>query len=898
MRHLYILLFLFTVLLGQQEVRASHIVGGEMYYNYLGGNNYRVYIILYRDCYSTGAAYDSPLKLGVFYNPSGALKEVVDVPFPGSNVLPIIFNNPCIVKPTNICTEKAVYTTVINLPPRAGGYTLGYQRCCRGPNVQNLVIPDDQGITLKVNIPGTESFPANGSPRFTNYPPLVICNNDQLVFDHSATDPDGDSLVYSLAAPYHGGSSGNPAPNPPSGPPYSNVVWSNGHNTQQPLGPGSSLSINPTTGLLTGQPNNTGLYVVGVQVEEFRNGVSLGKYVRDFLFVIINCQITMNAVLPEQEDLSTFVNYCNGLTIQFENDSYGGTSYFWDFGVAGTNTDTSTSFEPSYTFPSNGTYNVTLVVKKNNECTDTAKMTVVVNEKVSVNFNATDSICFVNNSVNFTGIITNADNGTIDWNFGPNASQPTATGVLNVNNIVYDSPGSFPTTLTYNHPFCQADTTIPVLILPLPVADFDLPLNYECDGLTIQPINTSVGGIYSKWDFGIPGTNSDTSSQTNPTFIYTDPGFYTVTLITGSTGVCADTTTKTFEVYDDLNMAIQSVDSMCILDNVHDYLGIVSGPDIASYYWNFGPNATPQTASDTNVYGVSLNTRGFHTITLYGTYLQCLDSVQKQVFVYRVPEIGFSIKDGLQCEPFTAQFIDESLADAPIYYSWDFGNGQTSTLQNPSTTYYDTGVFEVTLTIRTDEGCVDTLTLSRNDLVHVRPNPTAGFTINRDMLDICDNEVVFTDASQGAVIVSYIPDDMNTYLYDVPSVYSYFFKTSGQKDLQQIVINEYQCRDTAYGSLYVQPFVVFLPNAFTPDGDQFNNTFSSKSALQAEEWHMRIFNRWGEMVFESFDQNGEWDGTYAGKKSPDGVYNYILELTACGLEDKYRVLKGHVVLIR
>lgn len=898
MKRLILLLFLFGAFLSRQEAHASHIVGGEIYYDHLGGSNYRVYIILYRDCYSTGAQYDSPMRLGVFYNPSGALKEVVDVPFPGSNVLPIIFNNPCIVKPTDICTEKAVYTTVVNLPPRVGGYTLTYQRCCRGPNVQNLLVPDDQGITLKATVPGTETYPANSSPRFTNYPPLVICNNDVLNFDHSATDPDGDSLVYSLAAPFHGGSSANPAPNPPAGPPYSNVVWSAGHNTIAPLGPGSSLTIDPNTGLLTGQPNNTGLYAVGVQVEEFRNGVSLGKNVRDFLFVIINCQIPLNAILPLQTELSTFVSYCNGLTVQFENDSYGGTSYSWDFGVSGVISDTSNIYEPTFTFPANGTYQVTLVARKNNVCADTAKMTILVNNKVTVNFDATDSICFVNNSVDFTGFITNADNGTIDWVFGPNASQQTATGVLNVNNIVYDSPGSFPATLTYNHPYCQADTTIPVLILPLPNADFELPLNYECDGLTINFVNTSSGGIYSKWDFGIAGTNSDTSSQTNPTYVYTDPGFYTVTLITGSTGICADTTDATFEVYDDLNMQIQSVDSMCILDNVHDYLGLVSGPDIASYYWNFGPNSTPQFSNDTNVYGVSLNTPGFHTIKLYGTYLNCLDSVMKQVFVYRVPQIGFTIENGLQCAPFTAQFIDQSSADSPIYYSWDFGNGQSSTLANPSTIYYDTGVHVVTLTIRTDEGCVDTLTLSRNDLVHVRPNPTAGFTINRDLLDVCDNEVVFTDGSQGAVTVSYIPDDLNTYLYDVPSVYSYFYKTSGYKFIQQIVINEYQCRDTAFGDLYVQPFVVFLPNAFTPDGDQFNNTFSSKSALTAEAWHMRIFDRWGELVFESFDQYGEWDGTYNGQPAPDGVYNYVLDLTACGEEDKYRIIKGHVVLLR
>jgi hypothetical protein len=80
---------------------ASHIVGGEIYYDYLGNNQYRFYIIVYRDCFSTGAAFDDPLSLGVFATNSNAMVQNVNIPFPGSVVLPIVFDNPCVVTPPN-----------------------------------------------------------------------------------------------------------------------------------------------------------------------------------------------------------------------------------------------------------------------------------------------------------------------------------------------------------------------------------------------------------------------------------------------------------------------------------------------------------------------------------------------------------------------------------------------------------------------------------------------------------------------------------------------------------------------------------------------------------------------------------------------------------------------------
>jgi len=187
MRYLIAILIVLNLFSG----RSSHIVGGEIYYDYLGNNNYKFYISVYRDCLSSGASFDNPLSLGLF-NSNNQLIQNVQIPFSGSTNVPVVFNNPCVTPPTNICTENSVYTVTLNLPPTAGGYTLAYQRCCRGPNINNLNDPSDTGFTLWCQIPGTtDNNFINSSPRFNGYPPLLLCNNEDLVFDHSATDPDG-----------------------------------------------------------------------------------------------------------------------------------------------------------------------------------------------------------------------------------------------------------------------------------------------------------------------------------------------------------------------------------------------------------------------------------------------------------------------------------------------------------------------------------------------------------------------------------------------------------------------------------------------------------------------------------------------------------------------------------
>ncbi|MBK6526170.1 MAG: hypothetical protein IPG07_11845 [Crocinitomicaceae bacterium] len=197
---------------------------------------------IYRDCNST-SPYDDLLPMTVF-NGFGVEIFNFEIPIPTPVQLPVIFNNPCVSIPSGICVQEAIYTKTVILPPSPSGYTLSYQKCCRTGSTQNLIDPGEQGITLTIDIPPVADAVCNSSPRFDNYPPLLLCTDEPLLFDHSATDPDGDSLVYELCTPYQGGGTtlfppncGTcPSPNPALPPPYTGIQWAAGYSPTNPFG--------------------------------------------------------------------------------------------------------------------------------------------------------------------------------------------------------------------------------------------------------------------------------------------------------------------------------------------------------------------------------------------------------------------------------------------------------------------------------------------------------------------------------------------------------------------------------------------------------------------------------------------------------------------------------------
>ncbi len=894
-RHFLILVCFFNLL----QVQASHIIGGDIYYDYLGNNQYRFFITLYRDCASTGAAYDDPLQMAI-YNGNGSLFQNINISFPGSSPVPLNFNNPCATPPGGICVEKATYVAVVTLPPTPLGYDISYQRCCRGPNVTNLVNPDDTGITLTTHIPGSNlgngTLYQNSSPRFSTYPPILLCNTESITFNHGATDPDGDNLTYSLVTPFSGASSITPLPPQTPAPPYAPVIWNGGYSAASPLGPGSAISINSNTGMMLVTPQNIGLYVVGVKVTETRNGVIIGSTIRDFLFRVFDCNITLQALLPAQEQLPTFVSYCQGLTVNFVNNSYGGTNYAWDFGVAGTNNDVSNLFNPAFTYPSPGTYTASLIVNPGQPCTDTATMVLIVNNPFSVSWTSQDSVCIVGNQFTFTGISSAPIGvGTYNWLLGNAASQVTATG-LTVPNVQYNAPGFHTITLTGDNGDCVTSFTDSIYIFDLPSAMASAPNNVNCIGLTIPFGNSSSNSLITHWDFGVLGINGDTSLVLNPTYTYPSAGTYDVVLFVSSGANCSDQDTLSITIYEPLNLAYTHSDSLCINGGLFQFDGTVSGPNIANFWWDFGPYGNPPTANTVDVQDVTFLQPGTQLVSLYGSYLNCIDSLQTQVYVYFEPEIGFTMIPGLQCVPYSATFINTSTSDGPAQYLWDFGDGTNATSFNGFHVYSMVGSYSVGLTMTTLEGCIDTLVLFEQDLIDVHPSPVADFTVSPIEVDVCNNDVTFTNTSSGATTYSYIYDHQGFYS-NTPN-FTHAYLNAGTDYPQLTVSNEFGCKDSTIKTVLVMPFSIYIPNTFIPDDDKKNDVFIPVTTFEISEWDFQIFNRWGSCVFKTSELMEGWDGNHEGVKAQDGVYTYKIRYRGCEFPSAWQLITGSVRLLR
>ncbi len=370
MRHLILLLL--CCILSASAVRATHIVGGEITYKCLGNNEYEVTLTVYRDCYNGVPWFDSPAALGI-YNANWQLTRLVDMPLrrASNDTIPVILTNPCLTAPPNVCVHRTVYISRVTLPVRAGGYTLVYQRCCRNNLIRNIPDPLNTGISITVQMSEAAMQACNGGAVFKNWPPVAICVREPIDFDHSAIDPDGDSLVYRLCTPLNGPDSLAPRPVPPGRGPYPPVVWKAPEYSLDNVLGGDPLTIDARTGRLTGTPNRIGNFVVGVCAEEYRDGKLLSVTRRDFQYNVADCGSPTAAFFAPRL-------LCDTLRLQTINQSRGAKTQRWYFDWGRDLTKTSALANPAWAFPDTGVYRIVLVINPGGRCTDTVEQVVRV----------------------------------------------------------------------------------------------------------------------------------------------------------------------------------------------------------------------------------------------------------------------------------------------------------------------------------------------------------------------------------------------------------------------------------------------------------------------------------------------------------------------------------------
>lgn len=588
------MLVLFFLLVAVEPVRATHIVGGEIYYKYLGNDKYKITLIVYRDCYNGVPGLDNPAWVSVFNNnPSYSWKDTLIIPLAIDTTIPPAISSPCLVPPVNVCYEIGTYVDTVTLPPSANGYWLVYQRCCRNHTIKNIVNPNQTGATYTAFIPGTTTFSQNSNPVFRIVPPTYsfICLNTPFVFDHSAYDTDTnalgqltDSLVYSLCNPYdyEGFFNNIPQPTPPFQPPYSVVNWQSPYSLSNLLG-GVPLIIDQHTGKLTCTPNDTGQYVFSVCVQEFRNGVYLSTTRRDYQLNVVPCPDITVAALQ-----SPILN-CDDLSVTFSNQSVNAFSYHWDFGDPSTNADTSNQFSPTYVYPDTGEYNVLLVAYSalNVDCNDSATSVVNVYPGYKIGIAATKTPCspevYFNDSI-FSGVYNTAK---WNWDFGDGTTANVADPIHR-----FPGPGSYivkffgmsnkgcvdSMSLTIDLKYLKADISNTVAVRCFG----------ECNGsASVSTINGIVPITY-QWD--------DPLLQTTPTAANLCKGNYKV-IIKDSLG-CRDTVHVSINQPPPLAVTVKSNNDYCN----HSCVGladatITGGNGGYNYHWNDPQNQTTSVAS-------------------------------------------------------------------------------------------------------------------------------------------------------------------------------------------------------------------------------------------------------------------------------------------------------------
>lgn len=404
------LIFAVLTLLSLEQAQATHIVGGEMNYSCLGNDQYQIELTIYRDCFFADprAFFDDPAFIGIF-DENNQLVNSLSLPLLNNDTIPAILNDSCLFVPASVCVHTTTYRGVITLPFRTGGYQVAYQRCCRNQTILNIIDPVNTGATYVTNITEEAMLGCNNSPKFTEWPPLFVCVNKPIDWDHSAVDVDGDSLVYELCVPFAGADNNIPRPVPTNNPPFENVVLNEPAFDLSNLLGGDPLTIDRHTGRLTAVPSIIGQFVIGVCVSEYRNGQLIGQTRRDFQYNVGECgEVQAVIVAPDVQ--------CEDLSVSFENSSPNADAYLWNFNDPNNPGASSTDAEPTYQYSEPGTYTIQLIASTRSVCRDTSYHTIFLQRNsTESNFAIDVQNCVENSTLVLTDLSIDPISAPSQW---------------------------------------------------------------------------------------------------------------------------------------------------------------------------------------------------------------------------------------------------------------------------------------------------------------------------------------------------------------------------------------------------------------------------------------------------------------------------------------------------
>lgn len=825
-------LSLLLLMLAISVSKATHIVGGEIMYRNDGpgkdGTKYHITMLLFVDCKNAGANVIDQDKTGYIQvyrqdNPGDytwvSSHQLVNAREGPYHVSAVKYN--CLLNQPDVCVDKYIYQLDLQLPDVPYGYVLGFERCCRNVSINNIVNPSATGVTYWTSIPGYNlvNQPDN-SPIFSSQPPTFICLNAPFSFDHSATDADGDKLEYELYMPYTSGSATSKGTNPSK---YQNIRWESGYSTYMQIDGSPTLTIDRYTGKITLTPTRVGQFVIGVKVNEYRDGIKIGETRRDFQFNVIQCKLSVVSNFNDPGPA------CTETTIKFKNLSQGATSYRWDFGVPSIKDDTSTTWSPSYSYKNSGKYSVRLIAA-NDQCTDTFISEMKITQNFTISLPKDTIVCGP-----FSMVLSPGASGNKSYTWSTGESTPT----INVEKggqywvVVKDFPCVSTDTMNISNTPVKADLGPDSVICSDSFAPFTFIPNPSFEKYT--------------WNDHIESTNIGIDSM----------GTYILEVVDKFNCVSRDTIK--FKPYPPPQVDIRDTqfcegDQMLLDAHNHDHS---TAPD-TRYLWNSG-------STNSTIY---VESPGIYTVMVKNKLCARFDTAR-----VKIASVGLDLgPDTAYCGNFERWF---HLKKDYISYEWDDRSSSADRLVT------EPGIAKVK--IETKDGCIAL------DSVMLTQYLLPVFGLGNDTIICISSDLKISG-----------PEDMAAYLWNNGSA----SRTVPVRDsgIYSLAVTD------LHGCIYIDsirfskrsdalPVDMFIPNSFTPNGDNLNEVFPGNAYNSGGSlYDFRIYNSWGQMIFKASEPAQQWDGTFKGQPAEEDVYVYLVKYIGC--DGQVRIFRGTFTLLR
>ena len=619
--------------------------------------------------------------------------------------------------------------------------------------------------------------------------------------------------------------------------------------------PATNLS-SPTGASVTFTPGSSSTYTV--------TGTDTNNCVNT---ATVEVTVLPNAAIVASQDVSI----CSGTSTTIS--ASGGVSYSWDNGIGAGD---SHSVSPAST--------TTYIVQGEDAagCLGSDQVTVTVYSSPVASVSGGTSVCLGSTS---PSVVFSGNSGAAPYEFTYSINGATSQTVVSNGsgqasvNVPTASAGVYEYILTgvtdANGCSSSLSDTESFTVQPLPTI---ISSNASvCKSSAVQL--TASGAAAYTWT---PVTNL--SSSTGASVIFTAGQTTTYTVTGTDANNCVNTAAVTVTV-NPLPVVNAGADLFGCENDTHT---LVASGTALSYTWNNGvingvPFVAPVGVTSYTVTGINAN--------------GCQNSDVMVINIQEAPEITFTVQQDGYCYPVTAQFINTTSGVQNCL--WILGNGDSISGCTAITSVFNqAGIYGVTLRAESLNGCVSQL--HRDSMIIIDPYPIASFGFSPHSVSMLNPEVKFTNTSWGAVSYTWNFGDDSFVSNEISPTHFYPDDKGRTYTASLIAFSENGCSDTTVSVITINEELIFyIPNTFTPDGNQFNQVFFPvfTAGFDPFNYSLLIFNRWGEKVFESHDPTIGWDGMYGGKMCQDGTYTWEIEVKIPHLDDR-RTFTGYVNLLR